>query len=163
VRIVKATSKAKKILIIGMAALFIFLMTASMFAGPLLQSFGGGNGEKKVELPTTSIVEHELTVEQENLLKLDGKTIIKFYHNLACDTCLAEKQFFEALTTQKEFSEQVILEEITGNNTAELPSASMHSYIGQRFLVKGYTQDDVVEALCSVMIKPPVLCAVKNV
>jgi hypothetical protein len=160
---VKATSKAKKILIISMAALFIFLMTASMFAGPLLQSFSGGNGEKKTELPTTSIVEYELTTEQESQLKLNGKTIIKFYHNLACESCLTEKQFFESLTTQKEFSDQIMLEEITSNNTAELPSASIYSYIGQKFLVKGYTQNDVIDALCSVMIKPPVLCAVKNV
>jgi len=159
---VKMTPRKKKIMIIGAALLLMFLMTASMFAGPFLQSFNDAEASE-VELPTEKIIEYELTEEQENLLKLEGKTIVKFYHNLACDNCLEEKQWFESIVNIEEFSDQIVLEEITSNNTAELPSASVHSYIGQKFLPKGYTPEEVIDALCDVMIKPPVVCAVKDV
>lgn len=138
------------------AAMFlIFIMVFSTFAFTLLQSINPPQGE--VKLPEGNIVKYELTIEQEKLALNLGKTIAKFYYYNGCLECASQLGFLESAANQ--FSDQVIVEEILTDKTTSL---SITSYYGQRMLTNA-TQEQMLDAFCELMIKPPIICATRKV
>lgn len=139
----------------GVVALFfILLMLVSTFAFSFLQSIRVPSSGK-VTLPERNIIDYELTVDQENLALSRGMTIAKFYYYTGCMECNEQLSFLEYMA--KQFPEQIILEEIMTNRTTSL---SIESYYGQKNLVNA-TQEQMFQAFCDVMVKPPVACAVR--
>jgi len=147
---------SKKVII----SLFIaFIMLGSTVAYTFMQGFR--QEENNTKLPDTNIVGYELAEEQENLLMQNGKTILKFLYNLACDGCIERKNVLESAVNDKTFSDQLVLEEILTNKTG-LPMLTVLSYRGQRVLTN-FTNEELIEALCDMMVQPPVGCAVRKV
>jgi len=145
----------------GIIAIFIMaIMLGSTFAYSILQS-GSKSGENTIEIPTSKIIESELTTEQENYLLTQGKTIIKYYYNLKCDDCLRQKNLMESITNTQGFSDQIIVEEIN-TNEGTIPRIIIKSYMGQDSLTN-YKDDDIINSLCKLMFKPPVGCIVREV
>lgn len=145
------------------AIVFIIIFVGSTIAGALLSSFFYGTEKKETELPKTSIIDYELTQEQENLLKQNGKTIIKFRYSLACTECLKQKQFFESLVNVKEFAGQITLEEIKDNAITDFSKVTVASYLGEQDLSMNFTQDEVVDTICDYIFQKPTFCLVKDV
>jgi len=117
--------------------------------------------EQEIEIPEKNIIDYALTVEQENRLLREGKTIIKFYHSLACLDCLDYKNLVEQLAN--DFSDQIFLEEIITKNSVEnLPKITFMSYYKQEDLFRP-TQEQLIDVLCDVMIKPPIACIRREV
>jgi len=147
----------KRIVVVVMALFFIFLMVGSMFVpGAMRQSNSNGNS---VTLPSSNVVEYELTPEQENLALQNGKTILKFYYTQACIQCINQKPFLESIASQ--FGDQIILEEVINQN--ERPSTLLvFSYYSQKNLFNA-TADQIINAVCDVMLNPPASCAIRKV
>jgi len=146
----------KRIAVVVMALFFMFLMVGSMFVpGATRQS----SNQNSVTLPSTNMVEYELTTEQENLALQNGKTILKFYYTQACIQCINQKPFLESIANQ--FSDQIILEEVINQN--ERPSTLLvFSYYSQKNLFNA-TSGQMIDTVCDVMLKPPASCAVRKV
>ena len=150
----------KKIKPAYIALTLILIFLGSTIASGVLQSvYHGTSDSKKLEVPTSNIVEYELTTEQEEYLMSLGKTIIKFKYKTACLECLSLKSALESLTNQ--FSDQLILEEII-TKEEPVPSIAIMSYYGQKFL-DNPTQDEITDAICDLMIKPPTACIARKV
>ena len=148
---------SKKVIV---SLFFAFLMLGSTIAYTFLQ----GNlktGTTETTPPSTNVVGYELTADQETVLMQNGKTILKFLYNLACDGCIQRKNVLEGAVNDNTFSGQLVLEEILTNKTG-LPMLTVLSYQGQRVLTN-FTNEELVEALCDMMVQPPVGCAVRKV
>jgi hypothetical protein len=146
-----------RIVVIAFALFFIFLMIGSMFVPGLRQS--SISNQNSVTLPSSNIVESELTPEQENLAMQDGKTILKFYYTKACIECINQKPFLESIANQ--LSDQVILEEVINQNE-KVPTLLVFSYYSQKNLFNA-TSDQIINTVCDVMLKPPPSCIVRKV
>jgi hypothetical protein len=141
-------------------SLFIgFIMLGSTAAYAFMQGFRWENNN--VEVPNTNIINHELTQEQENALAQNGKTILKFYYSMTCDGCLQKKNVLENSVNDDTFSKQLVLEEITSSKPS-LPMLVVLSYKGQKVL-GNYTNEELIDSLCDLMVQPPVGCAVRKV
>lgn len=139
---------------------FIFLMVGSTVTYSLLQSIRQPEN-KEVKLPTTNVVDYELTEEQEKLLIEDGKVVLKFLYSKACEGCLQKKNVLDSVAADNAFSSQVMIEEILSSRP-DLPMLTVVSYRGQKILTN-YTNDDLLDALCELMVQPPVSCAVRKI
>lgn len=136
------------------AIFFMLLMLVSTFAFSFLQSTMSPSSEE-VELPEKNIIDYELTVEQENLAFSRGMTIAKFYYYIGCMECNNQLSFLDYMA--KQFSDQIILEELTTNRTTSL---NIKSYYGEKNFLNA-TQDQMFKAFCDLMAKPPITCAVR--
>jgi hypothetical protein len=137
------------------ALVFMFLMVASTFAFTALQSFKGAGPSSSASLPSTNVINYELTAAQENTAITSGYTLAKFYHYSACSDCAFKMSFLEYMA--KQYPTQIFLEEIETNRTTSL---IMTSYIGQKTFANA-TQDQMLNAFCSLMSNPPAVCAIK--
>lgn len=124
-----------------------------------------------VQLPTTSIVDYELTPQQETEMLRQGKTIIRFEYNLACEKCLEAQGLLEQLVNLNQFKDQVVLEEIK-SNSRDLPKVNIIGFtIGDNQISRdqnnlqgmNVTESDIINSLCSLMLQPPAECALRNV
>lgn len=138
------------------ALFLIFIMVGSSVAFSILQSVRTPKAE--LELPNTNIINYELKPEVENYLIQNGRTIIRLDYALACVECLNRKAFLESAANQ--FSDQIMLVEIV--TTESIPSLTATSIYGQRSL-SNVTEEEIVDVLCELMVKPPVFCAVRKV
>jgi len=131
------------------AIIFIFLMAGSTLTYILLQAFTPA--KSGVELPSSAIIDYELTQEQESYALAYGKTIFRFTYNLTCTECLNQKSLLESLANQ--FSDQVILEEIKAGSS----SLAITSRFGEEDL-KNITQNSVIDSMCRLMVSQPIGC-----
>ena len=138
---------------------FIILMAGSTATYALLQAVRQPVTE--VNLPSSNVVNYELTEEQENLLMQNGKTILKYIYSQSCEGCLQKKNVLDSVAADKTFSDQVMVEQILSSKQG-LPILTVVSYRGQKVLTN-YTNDDLVDALCEMMVQPPVGCAVRKI
>ncbi|MDI6798863.1 MAG: hypothetical protein QMD12_02610 [Candidatus Aenigmarchaeota archaeon] len=143
------------------ALVFIFLMVGSTIAYSILKSLGlTGQTGYAVKLPEKNIIDYELDIETEKFLLDRGVTIVKLYYVQACPECLRQKSFLESFANQ--YSNQIILEEILSNKTTSIPNLIISSYRGQRIL-ENATDEEMIDAFCDLMLKPPVGCAVRKI
>lgn len=141
----------KKTAFIGL--ILIVLMLGSTVAYSFLQSVSSGS-------PKNNIIDFELNREQENELILNKKTVLKFYYSLDCDVCMKQKSFLEELAKSENYKNQLIVERILANVTE--PSLTIISGYGGKFLANA-TEDEILDALCELMISPPTECALRKV
>lgn len=161
--------KAKSVLLI--VVLFMLVGGFSIVPYFLQAAFYNPNTQpQSLQLPTTSIIDYELTSEQEAAILRQGKIIVKFEYNLNCQRCLELMPLIEQLANQ-EFKDQVFIEEIQ-SSSPDLPKMSVIGFavnnnqlgLGQKVLQGGnVTQDSIVNSLCDLTLQPPVGCALRNV
>lgn len=140
------------------AIVIMFLMVGSTLAYSFLQSVRTPK-TNQTSLPEKNIIDYELTLDQENTLIQNGVTVAKFSYSTSCIECLQYKSSLESLTNQ--FSNQMILEEISGNTDMSLTLTSLRNPSG--IMLKNMTNDNIANALCKVLTQPPIGCAVRNV
>lgn len=148
----------KRVYIIVFALFLIFLMVGSIITSGVLQSLKPST-QSEVTLPSTNIVEYELTTEQENYILQMGKTILKFYYTQTCIECLNQKPFLESVANQ--FSDQIVLEEVIKQNE-KVPTLLVFSYYKQENLFNA-TREEIIDVICDVLLKPPPGCIVRKV
>lgn len=148
--------KINKSLVAGL--FMIFLMVGSTLAYAILQSFAPSQSqeEEEIELPEQSIIDYSLTSEQYNYLLRAGITIVEFEYSLACEECRDTKTWLEAATN--EFSNQMLLIELTVSDSDALPIVRIESSYGRRVLSKP-TTDEMMESFCDLLTEPPIRCA----
>ena len=118
-----------------------------------------------------TIVDYELTVEQENAILRQGKVIIRFEYNLTCEKCLEMQNLLGQLVKLKQFKNQIVLENIK-STADDLPKINIIGFVtdgnqigvGQKILQSAnVTESNVINSLCGLMLQPPLECALKDV
>jgi hypothetical protein len=143
--------------------ILIFLTVGSTAAYSVLQAFrsptqSGGNTNAP-DLPSSNIVDYAITAEQRSYMLRIGRTILDYKYKLACTACSNQRSFIESAASQ--FSDQIFVQE-TIDSTANNSTLSMTSYYGDRSLTNP-TTDQMFDALCEVMVNPPVQCATRKI
>jgi len=124
-----------------------------------------------IQVPTTDIVDYELTSEQENAILRQGKAVIRFEYSLNCEKCLETQSILEEIVNLKQFKDQIVLEEIKSSAT-DLPRVNIIGFavegnqinVGQKILQStNVTEGEIINSLCGLMLQPPVECALRNV
>jgi len=143
------------------AILFMVLMLGSTIAYSFIQAinYGLGGGSSKTQLPSTNIIDYQLSIDQEQLLLTQGKTVMKYSYSSTCVECLTFANQLEGLANS--MSGQVFVEKLlqtSANQTAALTlTSSQNSKI-----YSNPTTNDLIDGLCDVLISPPVDCAVRK-
>ena len=142
--------------------MLIILMLGSTFAYAIIQGLGfyRPSSPSEVELPTANIIDYELTTEQESYAMRIGKTILKFEYATVCTECLNQKALVESIANEKDFSGQIILEEIIKN--VDKSVLTITSSYGRNILTN-VTADEVINSVCSLLTEPPIYCTVRNI
>lgn len=144
--------------------LLIGIMFFSTIAVAALQSVTNNVPQNQpqqgnVALPTSNVVDYELSPQQELQLLRGGRTILKYSYPLNCRECQQEKIFLETLATNTAFSGQLTLQEVTSSlNTRSL---EIYSAYGSQKLT-AVNETEVVDVLCKIAITPPVMCALRG-
>jgi len=138
----------------------LLLMVASSFASSALQALSiwqsGQQGQSEVELPTQSVIDYQLTQEQRRQLLRSGKTIVEIEYSLACEQCTDTMHKLESAVQQ--YSDQMLLIELSVTNRAGLPTVRMESSYGARTM-DNPTDAEIMDAFCDLFANPPVRCA----
>lgn len=145
--------------------ILIVLMVGSTLAFSALQAFQSwlqpnvGGGAATPELPSNNVVEYAITAEQRNYMIRLGRTVIEYRYKLACAECANQRGYVEAAA--RDFPSQVFVQEII-DNSANNSTLTMTSYYGDKQLANP-SFDEMFEALCELMVEPPVQCATRNI
>ena len=139
------------------ALVFILLMGGSSVAYAFLRVFSPTG--YAIKLPKTNVIDYELGSREEEYLITRGVTIVKFYYSQGCFECISQKNFLESFATRN--SPQVLLEELKGNATS-FPRVIITSYRGRRTFTNA-TNDEVLDGLCDLMLRPPIDCVMRKV
>jgi hypothetical protein len=143
--------------------ILMLLMLGSTLAYTALQAFRNlqqpNEAASAPELPPINVVDYEITAEQRNYMLRLGRTILEYRYQLSCTDCAAQRAYIESAA--REFPEQVFVEEII-DATAIEPTLSMTSYYGDK-LLRNPSNEDVFDALCELMVEPPIRCATRNI
>jgi len=143
------------------AILFMFLMLGSTIAYSFIQAVnnGLGGGTSKTQLPSTNVIDYQLSIDQEQLVLTQGKTVMKYSYSSTCVECLTFANQLEGLANS--MNGQVFVEKLlqtSANQTATLTlTSSQNSKI-----YSNPTTNDLIDGLCDVLISPPVDCAVRK-
>jgi thiol-disulfide isomerase/thioredoxin len=142
-------------------AIFIgILMVGSTATYALMQAFNyfGTNKQTNVSLPSSYIVQEQLTDDQEKTIMSEYKTVVQFYYSTDCLNCIRQRNVLENFVNQN--SGQIYLEEIQTKN--QVPqNIVMKSYRDTRLLANA-TQSDIENGFCDVLLQPPAQCALRN-
>ncbi len=161
--------EAKKVGIL----LILFMLVGGFAIAPYVQQAAfvqPAANAPALQLPDTNIVDYELTSQQETALLQQGKTIVKLEYKLNCQNCFETKGFLEQLANNQQFKGQIVVEEVL-SPSSELPKVNILGFaiagnqigIAQKsFTSANVTQDNIVGALCDVMLQPPPQCALRN-
>lgn len=149
--------------------LILAIMVGSTIAYPILQGvFYGFGGQTK--LPENNILDYELTLQQKYLALSEGKIILNYRYNLTCPNCLELRDYLEQLATSQQFREQMILEKIMSNETKPILNITGFKIEENRIVLdfrtlqdENLTQNAIFDAVCELMLEPPVDCALKRV
>ena len=126
----------------------------------LQASFYNPTTPTNVQLPTTNIVDYELTPGQETEILRQGKTIIRFEYNVTCERCFEIQNLLEQLVNLNQFKDQVVLEEIK-STSGDLPKVSIIGFtIGDNQInvdqnnLQGVnvTESGIINSLCNLML-----------
>lgn len=145
--------------------ILIVLMVGSTLAFSALQAFQSwlqpnvGGGTSAPELPSDNVVQYAITTEQRNYMIRIGRTVIEYRYKLACAECANQRGYVEAAA--REFPTQVFVQEIV-DNSANNSTLTMTSYYGDKQLANP-SFDEMFEALCELMVDPPVQCATRKI
>lgn len=141
------------------SVLLLVLTLGSTMAFSLLQSFAWNKGEEaKVELPADNVIDYELTSAQKNYAVGLGRTILEYRYPPACSSCAEQGAYLEYVVSK--YPDQLLLQEISDNSLSK-PALNALSYYGARTLTDP-SQESIFNALCDMMIQPPVSCATRN-
>ena len=157
----------KKTAYIGL--FIIILMFGSTFAYAIIQ---GGWNSGEVSLPETNVINYELSLSQKYTALMKGMIILNYKYSQACENCLENKDYLEQLAYDSQFGGQMFVEEILVNDTGELPILNMTGFkISENRIELDYrefqgenvTQNSTFDAVCELMIDPPIDCTLKKV
>jgi hypothetical protein len=144
------------------SVILIFLTIGSTAAYSVIQALGWGSNRQQtaqVELPNVNVVDYEFTNDQKDYMIRYGKTILEYRYQMGCANCSVQKAYLESAVNQ--FSDQLFLQEIVDNSQTK-PALDVMSYYGSRNL-KDPSNTAILNALCEIMVEPPILCATRNV
>ena len=142
-------------------AIFIgILMVGSTATYALMQAFNyfGNSNQQNAQLPSSYIVEEQLTDAQEKAIMSQYKTVVQFYYSPSCLDCVSQRNALEKSVNQN--SGQIYLEEIQ-TKTQVMQNIVMKSYRDTR-LLSNATQIDIENAFCDVLLQPSAQCALRN-
>lgn len=144
------------------ALIFIVLMAGSSVAFVFIQAaqLGLTGGSTAVSLPTTNIIDYELSASQTQLALQQSMTIIKYSYSSTCTQCLTVANQLEGVANQ--FNTQIYLENLasqTSNNTSVLTFTSSQ---GSK-IYNNPTTNNIIDGLCATLVQPPVDCALRNI
>lgn len=145
-----------------LAIVLLLIMLASTITGFALQSLNLNRQDAEqriVEIPTSNVIDYELTNEQKEFLMRQGKTILEYRYQLVCDNCATQRAYLQAATN--ELSDQIFLQEIVDDGVTR-PTLEMSSFYGRQSFADP-TTDQIFDGLCAIMANPPVRCVTKNV
>ncbi len=163
--------KAKSLMLI----LVLFMLVGGFSIVPyILQAYfynPGTSTTNQVQVPDTDIVDYSLTPQQENAILQQGKAIVRLEYGINCEKCLETQTMLEQIVNLKQFKNQLILAEIK-SSASDLPKVNIIGFavennqlqIGQKFLQgENVTETSIVNSLCSLLLRPPVECALRGV
>ncbi len=143
--------------------ILIFLMVGSTLAYGVLQAFRSwsqpNGGAQVPDLPENNVVNYEITAEQRSYMLQLGRTILEYRYKLGCTECANQQAYIEAAAS--EFPNQIFVQELI-DNTANNPTLSITSYYGSEMLTNP-SNERVFDALCELMLQPPIRCATRNI
>jgi hypothetical protein len=142
------------------AIFFGILMLGSTATYALMQAYNffGTNKQQNVQLPSSFIVEGQLSSEQEQLIMSQYKTAVQFYYSSDCLNCVHQRNVLENYVNQN--SGQIYLEEIQTKSQVT-QNIVMKSYRDTLMLANA-TQSDIENAFCDVLLQPPASCALRS-
>jgi len=148
------------------AILFMVLMLGSTIAYSFIQAinFGLGGGSSKTELPKTNIIDYELSIDQEQLVLTQGKTVIKYSYSSTCVECISLANQLELLANQQnsQISGQVLVELLLQTSANQTATMSLTSSQNSK-IYPNPTMNDLVDGLCEVLINPPTDCIIRKI
>lgn len=139
-------------------AFFLFETVAIGFL-----QFGGRLSNPKQELPESNIIDHELSVEEENTLIGNGITLVKFYFSNNCLECMNQRTYLEFLANN--YKDQIFLEELISSRTDQVLPTVLISSIRDTQTFSNITNDELTNKLCDLMVQPPIefRCAIRGI
>lgn len=149
-------------ILIGTVFVIAFFLFETVAIG-FLQFGGRFQTSTKQTTPTSNIIDHELSVEEEDTLKGNGETLIKFYYRSNCLDCTSQMTYLEYLANN--YKDQIFLEELTSNSTNQLLPAVLISSIRDTKTFSDITNDELTNSLCDLMVQPPIefRCAIRGI
>lgn len=150
----------KKSALIGI--FFIVIMLGSTIAYSVISAVRFPQTTDKTNgIPTdTNVINYELTSQQQDILIQNGEVIAKYTYKINCLECTQQKSYLESFAGKH--SDQVFLEIISGNVTAQNSTLDVNSLRGSNTLTN-VTQENILSVFCELMLSPPVDCALRKV
>jgi len=148
------------------AIIFIVLMVGSSIAYVFIQAaqlgLTGGSASGQVTLPSASVIDYELSIEQQQLAMQKGFTVIKYSYSSTCTQCLTTVNQLEGVASQ--FSSQVYLENLASQSTAA-NDASVLTFASSQDskIYNNPTTNDIIDGLCATFAQPPIECTLRNI
>ncbi|MBI3413242.1 MAG: hypothetical protein HY051_04135 [Candidatus Aenigmarchaeota archaeon] len=147
---------------LAIAAFTGLTMLVSVLGFAFLQGSPQANRPEE-KLPDSYIINYTLTQSQRQTLANRGKTLIDLvYDPQNCTNCGFIKASLEGIAHQ--FSDQILLSEIevSRSDYVDLPRVFMASQINAWSKKgAGITAAELEQAFCSVVLYPPLGCAIK--
>jgi hypothetical protein len=144
------------------ALIFIVLMVGSSIAFTFIQAsqLGLTGGSSQVTLPSTSIIDYELSLDQEQLALQKGMTIIKYSYSSTCTQCLTVVNQLEGVANQ--FNTQVYLENLASQSANDASVLTFTSSQNSK-IYNNPTTNNIIDGLCAALIQPPIECTLRNI
>jgi hypothetical protein len=149
----------KKTAVIGLSLIAIMFFSSIAFA--VIQSVPRSGQESTETLPSSRILTQALTAQQEVLIVQNDFTLMRYFYPSACSECGERMSLLEAFATTSEFSDQLFLVELSGEENERLEFVSK---IGSATL-QGAEIDinNTADVLCEITTRPPVGCTFRNI
>ena len=141
---------------IGIALIAIMFLSSIAFA--IIQAFSlpqqPQQQQQTAELPADFILDYKLTQAQYDEALSRGFTVMTYRYDDNCSECFAERNLLEQIVMSKEFSGQIILEEVKESSDVKL---EMTSFAGAKSF-NNIDQNEITKALCDLVVNPPLGC-----
>ena len=140
----------------------LLLMLGSTVTGFVLQALSSGSksaGGGGVEVPSGNIVNYELSGSQKEELIRRGMTVVDYRYQYVCDDCDMQRGFLASAIA--EYPDQIFVQEVV-DETLDKPVMEMSSLV-RRVILTDPSADEIMGALCDVMVDPPVRCVTSGI